>query len=156
MQLGTDATVTIPDGGNIMDLKFRNNKHYPIKIVAYSDVDEDNYIRELTFEIWGTLEDTDWQPVEFDNSWGSWGTMIYHREVDPVDPSRPGYKIKLSHESYYFADDMGEGTRTLTHRLVLDPTQTDDWGDPIVISDEILNPELPNGGLAMDTYYDHN
>ena len=35
MQLGTDATVTIPDeGGNVMDLKFRNNKNYPIKIVA--------------------------------------------------------------------------------------------------------------------------
>jgi len=154
MQLGTDATVTIPDGGNIMDLKFRNNRNYPIKIVSYSEVDEDNYIRELTFEIWGTLEDTDYMPVEFDNSWG-W-SMIYDRFVDPVDPNRPGYKIKLEHEKYYFSDDIGEGTRTLTHRLVLDPTQTDDWGDPIVISDEILNPELPNGGLAMDTYYDHN
>ena len=154
MQLGTDATVTIPDGGNIMDLKFRNNKNYPIKIVSYSDVDEDNYIRELTFEIWGTLEDTDYMPVEFDNSWG-W-SMIYDRFVDPVDPNRPGYKIKLEHEKYYFADDMGEGTRTLTHRLVLDPTQTDEWGNLVVVQDEILNPELPTGGLAMDTYYEHN
>ncbi|MBR4473802.1 MAG: VanW family protein [Oscillospiraceae bacterium] len=147
MQLGTDATVTIPDGGNIMDLKFRNNKHYPIKIVSYSDVDEDSYLRELTFEIWGTLEDTDYMPIEFDNSWG-W-SMIYDRFVDPADPNRPGYKIKLDHERYYFSDDMGEGSRTLTHRLVYD-------ADGNMVADEILNPELPGGGLAMDTYYDHN
>ncbi len=154
MQLGTDATVTIPDGGTVMDLKFRNNRNYPIKIVSYSEVDEDNYIRELTFEIWGTLEDSDYMPVEFDNSWG-W-SLIYDRTVDPVDPNRPGYKIKLEHEKYYFSDDIGEGVRTLTHRMILDPTQTDNWGNLLVVQDEILNPELPNGGLAMDTYYDHN
>ena len=154
MQLGTDATVTIPDGGTVMDLKFRNNRHFPIKIVSYSEVDEDNYIRELTFEIWGTLEDSDYMPVEFDNSWG-W-SMIYDRVIEPADPNRPGYKIKLEHEKYYFADDIGEGTRTLTHRLVLDPTQTDDWGNLVVVQDEILNPELPTGGLAMDTYYEHH
>ena len=154
MQLGTDATVTIPDGGTVMDLKFRNNRNYPIKIVSYSEVDEDNYIRELTFEIWGTLEDSDYMPVEFDNSWG-W-SLIYDRTVNPVDPNRPGYKIKLEHEKYYFSDDIGEGVRTLTHRMILDPTQSDNWGNLLVVQDEILNPELPNGGLAMDTYYDHN
>ncbi len=93
-------------------------------------------------------------PVEFDNSWG-W-SMIYDRVIEPADPNRPGYKIKLEHEKYYFADDIGEGTRTLTHRLVLDPTQTDDWGNLVVVQDEILNPELPTGGLAMDTYYEHH
>ena len=47
MQLGTDATVTIPDeGGNVMDFKFRNNRNYPIKIVSYSSVDEENNIRD--------------------------------------------------------------------------------------------------------------
>ena len=154
MQLGTDATVTIPDGGTIMDLKFRNSRHYPIKIVAYSEVDEENYIRELTFEIWGTLEENDYMPIEFDNSWG-W-SLTYDRVIEPADPNRHGYKIKLDHERYYFADDIGEGSRTLTHRLVIEPDQFDEWGNPVVVLDEILNPELPNGGLAMDTYYDHH
>ena len=154
MQLGTDATVTIPDGGTIMDLKFRNSRHYPIKIVAYSEVDEENYIRELTFEIWGTLEENDYIPIEFDNSWG-W-SLTYDRVIEPADPNRHGYKIRLDHEKYYFADDIGEGSRTLTHRLVIEPDQFDEWGNPVVVLDEILNPELPNGGLAMDTYYDHH
>ncbi len=154
MQLGTDATVTIPDGGTIMDLKFRNSRHYPIKIVAYSEVDEENYIRELTFEIWGTLEENDYMPIEFDNSWG-W-SLTYDRVIEPADPNRHGYKIRLDHEKYYFADDIGEGSRTLTHRLVIEPDQFDEWGNPVVVLDEILNPELPNGGLAMDTYYDHH
>ena len=147
MQLGTDATVTIPDGGNIMDLKFRNNRSYPIKIVAYSEVDEDNYVRDLTFEIWGTLEEDDYMPVEFDNSWG-W-EYPYDRVIEPADPDRPGYKIKLEHEKYYFVDEQGEGMRTLTYRRVYDMAGT-------MVSDEMLNPLLPNGGPAMDTYYDHN
>ena len=147
MQLGTDATVTIPDGGTVMDLKFRNNKDYPIKIVAYSTVDEDNYVRDLTFEIWGTLEDDDYMPVEFDNTWG-W-SMVYDRFIDPAYSDRPGYKIKLEHERYYFMDEQGEGSRTLTFRRVYDK-------DGNMVSDEMLNPLLPSGGPAMDTYYDHN
>lgn len=147
MQLGTDATVTIPDGGTIMDLKFRNNKNYPIKIVTYSTVDEDNYVRDLTFEIWGTLEEDDYMPVEFDNSWG-WA-LTYDRIIDPADPNRPGYKIKLEHERYYFMDEQGEGSRTLTYRRIYDMAGT-------MIHEDLLNPLLPNGGPAMDTYYDHN
>ena len=151
MQLGTDATVTIPDeGGNVMDLKFRNNKNYPIKIVAYSTVDEENYFRDLTFEIWGTLEDGDYMPVVFDNRnpWG-WEFSNHIWEVEPPYPDRPGYTVKLTHESYYFEDDIGEGTRTLTYRRVYDEN-----GE--LVSDELLNPLLPSGGAAMDTYYDHN
>ena len=147
MQLGTDATVTIPDGGNIMDLKFRNNREYPIKIVTYSTVDEDNYVRDLTFEIWGTLEDDDYMPVEFDNSWG-W-SLTYDRVIEPADPDRPGYKIKLEHERYYFVDEQGEGARTLTYRRVYDTNGN-------LVAEGLLNPLLPNGGPAMDTYYDHN
>ena len=39
--------------------------------------------------------------------------------------------------------------RTLTYRRVYDMAGT-------MVSDEMLNPLLPNGGPAMDTYYDHN
>ena len=151
MQLGTDATVTIPDeGGNVMDLKFRNNKNYPIKIVAYSTVDEENYFRDLTFEIWGTLEEDDYMPVAFDNRnpWG-WEFSNHIWEVEPAYPDRPGYTVKLTHESYYFEDEVGEGTRTLTYRRVYDEN-----GE--MVSEELLNPLLPNGLHAMDTYYDHN
>ena len=151
MQLGTDATVTIPDeGGHVMDLKFRNNRNYPIKIVAYSTLDEENYFRDLTFEIWGTLEDDDYMPVVFDNRnpWG-WEFSNHIWEIEPADANRPGYTIKLVHESYYFEDEIGEGTRTLTYRRVYDEN-----GE--LVLDELLNPLLPNGGAAMDTYYDHN
>ena len=149
MQLGTDATVTIPDeGGNVMDLKFRNNRNYPIKIVAYSTVDEENYIRDLTFEIWGTLEEEDFMPIAFDNRWG-WEFSNHFWEVEPADPDRTGYIIKLEHERYYFSDDIGEGMRTLTYRRVYTE-------DGTMVSEEVLNPELPNGLRAMDTYYDHN
>lgn len=151
MQLGTDATVTIPDeGGNVMDLKFRNNRNYPIKIVAYSTVDEENYTRNLTFEIWGTLEDEDYMPIAFDNRnpWG-WEFSDHIWEVEPAYPDRPGYTIKLVHESYYFEDEVGEGTRTLTYRRIYDEEGN-------MVAEGLLNPPLPNGGAAMDTYYDHH
>ncbi len=151
MQLGTDATVTIPDeGGNVMDLKFKNNRNYPIKIVAYSTVDEENYFRDLHFEIWGTLEDDDYMPIQFDNRnpWG-WEFSNHLWDVEPAYPDRPGYRIKLEHETYYFSDDTGEGARTLTYRKVF----TED-GEQVF--EELLNPLLPSGGAAMDTYYDHN
>ena len=151
MQLGTDATVTIPnEGGKVMDVKFRNNRNYPIKIVAYSTVDEENFFRDLTFEIWGTLEDDDYMPVVFDNRnpWG-WEFSNHIWEIEPAYPDRPGYTIKLVHEQYYFDDEVGEGIRTLTYRRVYDEN-----GEMVL--DELLNPLLPSGGAAMDTYYDHN
>lgn len=151
MQLGTDATVTIPDeGGKVMDVKFRNNRNYPIKIVSYSTVDEENFFRDLTFEIWGTLEDDDYMPVVFDNRnpWG-WEFSNHIWEIEPAYPDRPGYTIKLVHEQYYFDDEVGEGIRTLTYRRVYDEN-----GEMVL--DELLNPLLPSGGAAMDTYYDHN
>ena len=150
MQLGTDATVTIPDeGGKVMDFKFRNNKNYPIKIVSYSTLDEENYFRDLTFEIWGTLEDDDYMPVVFDNRnpWG-WEFSNHIWEIEPSYLDRPGYTVKLEHESYYFEDEIGEGTRTLTYRRVYDEAGN-------MVSEELLNPLLPNGLHAMDTYYDH-
>ena len=147
MQLGTDATVTIPDGGNEIDFKFRNNKSHPIKIVAYSTVDEDNYVRDLTFEIWGTLEDSDYMPVEFDNTWG-WSN-VYDRIIEPAIPDRPGYKIKLTHEQWYYEDAVGSGTATMTHREVYDQAGN-------MVADEELNAFLPNGQRALDVYYDHN
>ena len=151
MQMGTDATVTIPDeGGNVMDLKFRNNKNYPIKIVAYSTLNEETYERNLTFEIWGTLEDGDYMPIAFDNRnpWG-WEFSSHFWEVDPPYPDRPGYTIKLTHEAYGFEDEIGPGVRTLTYRRVYDEN-----GEMVL--DELLNPPLPNGYAAMDTYYEHN
>ena len=52
-------------------------------------------------------------------------------------------------EKYYFNDEQGEGYRTLTYRRVYDQAGT-------LIAEEMLNPLLPNGGPAMDTYYEHN
>ena len=157
MQLGTDATVTIPDaGGNVMDLKFRNSRNYPIKLVAYSTVDEENYQRNLTFEIWGTLEDGDYMPIQFDNRdprlWEFNGDVW---DVDPADPNRPGYIIKLDHEQYYFSDEVGEGVRTITHRKIYEAGVDPKAWDAVPISDEVVNSLLSNGGIAMDTYYDH-
>lgn len=144
IQLGTDATVTIPEeGGNTMDFKFRNNKNYPIKIVGYCNESEEE--KTITFEIWGTLEEDDYMPVEFDNTW-SW-TFDYDRCIDPPYENRQGYKIKFTHESYVFADDIGNGTRTLTHREIYDTEGN-------LVEDEIIN-TLISSGYAMDTYYEH-
>lgn len=142
MQLGTDATVTIPDGGRVVDFKFKNNKNYPIKIVGYCNNDEST----ITFEIWGTLEDEDYMPVEFDNTF-SWN-FDYDRVIEPAYPDRPGYKIKLTHELYNFSDEIGSGYRTLTWRHVYDSN-----GE--LVTEEIINMKLPNGNPAMDTYYKH-
>jgi len=143
MQLGTDATVTIPsEGGRSIDFKFRNNKNYPIKIVGYCD----NEKSIITFEIWGTLEENDYMPVKFDNSY-TW-QFDYMREIEPSYADRPGYTIKFDHETYSFADETGSGFRTLTHRLVIDEAGN-------VVLDEIINSKLKNGNYAMDTYYNH-
>lgn len=143
MQMGTDATVTIPaEGGRSIDFKFRNNKNYPIKIVAYCD----NEASTITFEIWGTLEEGDYMPVKFDNSY-TW-QFDYMRDVEPSYDDRPGYTIKLDHETYSFEDASGSGYRTLTHRLVID-------AEGNTVLDEIINMKLANGNYAMDTYYKH-
>ena len=142
MQMGTDATVTIPAEGRAIDFKFRNNKTYPIKLVGQFD----NENSTLSFEIWGTLDEEDYMPVEFDNSY-SW-TYDYDRYIDPAYPDRTGYIIKLTHETYMFEDDNGSGYRTLTHRQVIDP-------DGNMIVDDIINAKLENGNFAMDTYYQH-
>lgn len=143
MQMGTDATVTIPAEGRAIDFKFMNNKNYPIKIVTYFN-NEESY---MTVEIWGTLEEDDYMPIEFDNSYG-W-SFDFDRVIDPAYPDRPGYKIKLEHETYGFEDDVGNGYRTLTHRYVIDEAGN-------TIQDDITNMRLENGNAAMDTYYQHN
>ena len=143
--MGTDATVTIPDdGGNVMDFKFKNNKTYPIKIVGYTEETEEE--KTITFEIWGTLEDGDYMPVEFDNSW--YWVLDYDRVIAPAYPDRQGYKIKFTHETYSFEDGLGSGSRTLTHREVYKA----DSGE--LVLDEIINPMISTG-YAMDTYYNH-
>ena len=143
MQMGTDATVTIPEGGGrTIDFKFKNNKNYPVKLVGIFD----NEASTLTFEIWGTLEDDDYMPVGFDNSY-TW-QYDYQRYVEPVFEDRPGYIIKFTTEIYGFEDDVGPGYRTLTHRVVMDTEGN-------VVSDEIINTKLENGNYAMDTYYQH-
>ena len=143
MQMGSDATVTIPSqGGRSIDFKFRNNKNFPIKLVGYCNNDEST----ITFEIWGTLEETDYMPIAFDNSYG-W-QFDYKREIEPAFADRPGYTIKLGHETWNGTDDVGLFYRTLTHRFVIDQNGT-------VVSDEIINLKLNNGNFAMDTYYQH-
>ena len=143
MQMGSDATVTIPEGGGrTIDFKFKNNKNFPVKLVGIFN----NESSTLTFEVWGTLEEDDYMPVEFDNSY-TW-QYDYHRYIDPAYEDREGYAIKVQTEIYGFEDDIGAGYRTLTHRLVMD-------ADGNVVSDEIINKKLANGNYAMDTYYQH-
>ena len=143
MQMGTDATVTIPaGGGRAIDFKFRNNKNFPIKIVGYCD----NENSTITFEIWGTLEEGDYMPVKFDNSY-TW-QFDYMREVEAPYSDRPGYTIKLDHETYSGNDDVGNFYRTLTHRYVIDENGT-------IVKDDIINMKMKNGNFSMDTYYQH-
>ena len=143
MQPGTDATVTIPEAGKSIDFKFRNNKSYPVKILTFFNNEEST----ITIEIWGTLEEDDYMPVEFDNSY-SW-TFDYDRLIEPAYPDRTGYTIKLQTEFMGgFEDDFSAGYRCLTHRLVIDP-------DNNTVEDTIVNGKLANGNYALDTYYEH-
>lgn len=142
MQLGTDATVTIPAEGRAIDFKFKNNKSYPIKIVGYCNNDESS----ISFEIWGTLEDDDYMPLTFDNSYGY--QFDYILDIEPAYPDRAGYTIKLTHETYSFEDDVGPGYRTVTHRQVID-------AEGNMVLDELINTKLANGNHSMDTYYLH-
>ena len=141
MQRGTDATVTIPAEGKVIDFKFRNNKSYPIKIKTYFNNEEST----IGVEIWGTLEEGDYMPVEFDNTYG-W-EHDYDRVIAPAYPDRPGFKIKFQVETWGFEDDFSTGYRTLTHRLVIDQ-------DGNTVEDTVLNPGTPEH-YALDTYYQH-
>ena len=87
-------------------------------------------------EIWGSLEDGDFMPIEFDNTWG-W-EFTYDRVIDKAYPDRPGYKIKLEHEKYFFQEEERTGYRTLTWRRVFDE------GGQLVL-EEYTNMLLPNG-----------
>ena len=142
MQMGTDATVTIPAEGKSIDFKFRNNKNFPIKIVTDFNDEE----RTIGVEIWGTLEDDDYMPVEFDNTYG-W-TYDYDRHIDPAYPDREGYTIKFLVDIYNGTEEDGRFYyRTITHRQVIDQEGN-------IVDDTILNPGEP-GKYAMDTYYEH-
>ncbi len=146
IQVGTDAAVTIPEGGGkVIDFRFVNNKKYPVRIIAYCMETESNGkpLKTVTVEIWGTLEEDDYMPVEFDNSYG--GVYDYDRIIDPAYPGREGYKIKLTHDEYGFSDETGEGIRTLTHRKVYDANGK-------LVEDRIINRRYSEG-FAMDTYY---
>ena len=147
IQLGTDATVTIPEGGGrTIDFRFKNNKIYPIKIVAYCEetvLTNNRPFKTVTVEIWGTLEPDDYMPIEFDNSYA--GIYDYDRVIEPAYPDREGYKIKFTHEESEFEDDYGRGIRTLTHRKVYDSSG-------MLVEDKIINPTY-YAGYAMDTYY---
>lgn len=148
IQLGTDATVTIPEGGGrTIDLRFRNCKSCPVMIKAYCEETEDRGdgkpLRTVTVEIWGTLEADDYMPVEFDNSWGD--VYDYDRVIEPAYPDREGYKLKLTHDEQEFEDDTGKGLRTITYRRVYDSSGT-------VVEKKALNPTY-SAGYAMDTYY---
>ena len=142
MQMGTDATVTIPAEGKSIDFKFRNNKNFPIKIVTDFNDEE----RTISVEIWGTLEDDDYMPVEFDNTYG-W-TYDYDRFIDPAYPDREGYTIKFLVDIYNGTEEDGRFYyRTITHRQVIDQEGN-------IVDDTILNPG-ESGKYAMDTYYEH-
>ena len=58
LPLGQDATVSWPGP----DFKFRNDREYPVKIVAYCD----NEAMEMTIEIWGTDTDGIWVSLSYD------------------------------------------------------------------------------------------
>ena len=142
MQMGTDATVTIPAEGKSIDFKFRNNKSYPIKILTFFNNDEST----VAVEIWGTLEDEDYMPVEFDNTYG-W-QYDYDRVIDPAYPDREGYTIKFVVDIYNGTEEDGRFYyRTITHRQVID-------SEGNIVDDTVLNPGEP-GKYAMDTYYEH-
>lgn len=147
IQLGTDATVSIPDAGREIDLKIRNNKSYPIMIVGYCEETENpktgKPLKTVTIEIWGTLEDEDYMPVEFDNAWGD--VYDYDRIIEPAYEDREGYRLQFTHDETEFEDDTGKGLRTLTYRRVYDSHGN-------LVEKKTLNP-MYSFGYGMDTYY---
>ena len=92
------------------------------------------------------LEEDDYMPVEFDNTYG-W-TYDYDRFIDPAYPDREGYTIKFLVDIYNGTEEDGRFFyRTITHRQVIDQEGN-------IVEDTILNPGEP-GKYAMDTYYEH-
>ncbi len=142
-QPGTDALVSSADNGGL-DLKFRSTRTEPIRIVAACKVDAATNIPEIRIGIQSALTASDYMPILFDNTWA--GDRNAFLTETPYDPTRPGYRILLTHEEQAFTDDHGAGIRTLTHRKILDAAG-------MLVRDEILNSRLPDGSYAMDTYY---
>lgn len=147
IQLGCDATVSIPESGREIDLKIRNSRNWPIRIVAYCEELEDGGngkpFRTVTVEIWGTLEDDDYMPVAFDNRYAD--IYDYYREIEPAYEDRQGYRFLFTHDETEFEDDTGKGLRTLTYMRIYDTEDN-------LVDKLILNP-LYSFGYGMDTYY---
>lgn len=147
IQLGCDSTVSMPESGREIDMKFRNSKNYPIKIVAYCQegVNEETGkpLRTVTVELWGTLEEGDYMPVEFDNRYGD--IYDYDRVVEPADPDRQGYRLLFTHDETEFEDDTGKGLRTLTYIRIYDTEGN-------LVDKKLMNREY-SFGYGMDTYY---
>lgn len=147
IQLGCDATVSIPEAGREIDLKVRNSRNWPVKIVAYCEEIEDagngKPFRTVTVEIWGTLEDDDYMPVAFDNRYGD--IYDYYREIEPAYEDRQGYRFLFTHDEAEFEDETGKGLRTLTYMRIYDTEDN-------LVDKLILNP-LYSFGYGMDTYY---
>ncbi len=147
IQLGCDSTVSMPESGREIDMKFRNSKNYPIKIVAYCQetVNEETGkpLRTVTVELWGTLEEGDYMPVEFDNRYGD--IYDYDRVVEPADPDRQGYRLLFTHDETEFEDDTGKGLRTLTYIRIYDTEGN-------LVDKRLMNREY-SFGYGMDTYY---
>lgn len=84
MNKGLDATVSWPGP----DFKFRNNRDYPVKLVAYTD----HETKALTIEIWGSnidgtyvVPESSWWPV-YDSTYTDvqvgWGAFSYRYVYD--------------------------------------------------------------------------
>ena len=84
MNKGLDATVSWPGP----DFKFRNNRDYPVKLVAYTD----HETKALTIEIWGSnidgtyvVPESSWWPV-YDSTYTDvqvgWGAFYYRYVYD--------------------------------------------------------------------------
>lgn len=105
LEKGFDATVSWPGP----DFKFRNDRDFPIKIVAFYD----NTARALTVEIWGTNVDGRWielrkDTLAYNNSKYPWihegyGVQVYRYVFDSygmqVDQINEIYDIYHTHEA---------------------------------------------------------
>ena len=149
MQLGTDSAVTMTETGEgDLDLKITNTRWFPVKIVTYCEetVDEKGKpLKTVTVELWGTVTESDYMPLEFDNSYAD--IYDYDRVIAPAYPEREGYLIRLTHTEKEFWNRNGKGLRTLTHREVYD-------SEGNLVDDTVVNLHYGNGdGYAYDTYY---
>ncbi|MGI5976078.1 MAG: VanW family protein [Candidatus Limivicinus sp.] len=88
LEKGYDATVSWPEP----DFQFRNDRDFPVKIVAYCDNDE----RSLTVEIWGTNLDGSYIEIKKD-------TLSYNNDRYPWITE--GYGVQV-HRMVFDADGM--------------------------------------------------